>query len=137
MGDLGVQMVEFYRERKNTTIKLLNNLIMFTSVMTGLMEIFKLHIFIYEKMSFHTPLFVDTHLGDYSISFLLIGLGLLVPILFVKGKIKLYKLTLFCLLLVWSFLFFFFIFVLFLGNLNFSWILVFNVIVLILHVMKK
>lgn len=130
-------MVEFYRERKNTTIKLLNNLIMFTSVMTGLMEVFKIHIFVYEKMTFHTPLFVNIHLGDYLISLLLIGLGILVPILFVKGKIKLYKLTLFILLLVWSYLFFFFIFVLFLGNLNFSWILVSNVIVLILHVMKK
>lgn len=134
MNNIGQDLMGLYKETKRQVLNIFNYIIMISSSLVGIMELYKIYIGTTDR--FQSPLFVCNILLDISISLLLIMLGILVPILYNKKKIKIYKISLFILLLIWLYLLMFFIFIFALGKGNFTWIMAVDIIILIMYSIK-
>lgn len=134
MNNIGRDLMGLYKETKRQVLNIFNYIIMISSSLVGIMELYKISIGITDK--FQSPLFTCNILFDISISLLLIMLGIFVPILYNKKKIKIYKISLFILLLIWLYLLMFFIFIFVLGKGNFTWIMAVDIIILIMYSIK-
>ena len=134
MNNIGRDLMGLYKETKRQVLNIFNYIIMISSSLVGIMELYKISIGIIDK--FQSPLFTCNILLDISISLLLIMLGILVPILYNKKRIKIYKISLVILLLIWLYLLMFFIFIFVLGKGNFTWIMAVDIIILIMYSIK-
>lgn len=134
MNNIGQDLLGLYKETKRQVLNIFNYIIMISSSLVGIMELYKISIGTTDK--FQSPLFTCNILLDISISLLLIMLGISVPILYNKKKIKIYKISLFILLLIWLYLLMFFIFIFVLGKGNFTWIMAVDIIILIMYSIK-
>lgn len=134
MNNIGRDLMGLYKETKRQVLNIFNYIIMISSSLVGIMELYKISIGTTDK--FQSPLLVCNILLDIFISLLLIMLGVLVPILYNKKKIKIYKISLFILLLIWLYLLMFFIFIFVLGKGNFTWIMAVDIIILIMYSIK-
>lgn len=135
MGEFRDEMLNLYKETQNHTIKIFNQLISITTVLTGTVEIFK--IIKHDKYSLPTPLFTNDQFLDIVFTIIFIIVGVLISLLYNTKHKKIYKVAVYIALMQWSYLLLFFIFMLFIGNMNFTWIMIVNTIIQILYVLKK